>query len=594
MQIVCLGLLVIFAHYGSKITRFLKLGEVIGHVLGGLIVGPVFLFFLENEFPGYGGALKSLHFFTFVFLSLIAFGIGDELSFDKIRHIGRDVLVMSLIEGSVTWAVITGTFLYLGFEPIYAVIIGSIGIATAPAATFVIMNKFGITGSLRNMLGGLVVLDDVIEIIVFSIFTQIALSLDRGASLGFGGLFLPVSRELFLAVLLGGVIFLFLRISIDRRWLKPREAGKRVLGPEFLSRLISELPGPSVEVFIVVAGVVSLGVGLAMHWHLPFLITAVTAGVLISNFYSRQVFKSLSIENATSMYSLIFFALIGANVELEVFHVENFALIGAYVAARSIGKIGGTWLGCRVTRQNRRLRNALPRLMMPQAGVAAVEAFFVATVLGEQGEKILGIILPGLVVFEIVGILTSERTLLKWRSWETGGGEFLGDEAAVIRDKLRKEKLSIFDLLTPSCLKVNFDVHSKGEAIWKLVELVHAAGRIHNPGEVLEIILQRERQGGITLGEGIAILHGRLSGIDKPVVALGVLPPGRTVNFDGTIDDPVYVIYLVLSPVERPELHIQVLAAIATLLRHPDMRDQLRNAADEMEALEHIRSHSLA
>ena|GEM_PF-5665727 len=61
------------------------------------------------------------------------------------------------------------------------------------------------------------------------------------------------------------------------------------------------------EAFIIIWGCVSLGVGLALHWHLPFLITAVSAGVLISNLYSRQVFESLRIENATSMYTLMFF-----------------------------------------------------------------------------------------------------------------------------------------------------------------------------------------------------------------------------------------------------------------------------------------------
>ena len=67
MQIVCLGLLVLVAHYVSKITRKLNLGEVIGQVLGGLIVGPVLLFMLEHRFPAYRQALRSLHFFTFVF-----------------------------------------------------------------------------------------------------------------------------------------------------------------------------------------------------------------------------------------------------------------------------------------------------------------------------------------------------------------------------------------------------------------------------------------------------------------------------------------------------------------------------------------------
>ncbi|MBN1520962.1 MAG: PTS sugar transporter subunit IIA [Candidatus Aureabacteria bacterium] len=592
MQIVSLGLLVLTAHYASKITRRLHLGEVIGQVLGGLLVGPLLLFFLESRFPAYRSALRSLHFFTFVFLSLIAFGIGDELSFDKLKAIGRDVLLITFIQGGVTWLFVSLTFLLIGFPPIQAFIIGSIGIATAPAATFVIMNKLGITGRLRNILGGIVVLDDVIEIIIFSVFIQVALAVKNSFHLTAGKLVLPVAREMILAFLLGFIVFAILRIAIERRWLKSREPGRRILGPEFLSRLISELPGPSVEVFIIVAGVVSLGIGLAMHFHLPFLITAVTAGIFISNFYSRDVFKSLSIENATSMYSLLFFALIGANIEMESFHPENFIFIAAYIAARSAGKIGGTWLGCKITRQDMRLTQMLPRLMLPQAGVAAVEAFFVAAVLGKEGSKILGIILPGLIFFEIAGILTSERTLIKWRSWETGGGDLLEGEETLIRNKISREKINISELIMPGCLQIPFLVSSKGEAIWKLIQMLEIAGLIDNPGEVLQIILEREKQGGITLGEGVAILHGRLPQLVRPILALGVLPPDKSIDFDGTIDEPVFIIYMVLSPAEHPELHLQVLAGIAKLLSDPDMRLKLRHARSETEAMEIIGRYS--
>jgi len=107
-------------------------------------------------------------------------------------------------------------------------------------------------------------------------------------------------------------------------------------------------------------------------------------------------------------------------------HSGNFLFIGAYIAARTTGKMGGTWLGCKITRQGKRLTHCLPRLMLPQAGIAAVEAFFVATVLGREGETIIGIILPGIIFFEIIGVLSSERALMKWCSWVTGGGELVG------------------------------------------------------------------------------------------------------------------------------------------------------------------------
>ena len=594
MQILSLGLLVLAAHFGGKITRRMRVGEVVGQVLGGLVIGPVLLFLLGHKIPAYREAITSLHFFTFVFLSIIAFGIGDELVFKKIKKIGNDALVICLVQALITWVLITATFLLLDFEPIAALLIGSIGIATAPAVTFVIMNKLEITGKMRNMLGGIVVLDDVIEIIIFSVICQVALLLGSHNEVSISGIFTPVAREFLFAILLGFGVFIALRLTVERKWLKPKNGNGNtdaVLGPEFLSRLISEMPGPSVETFIIVAGCVSLGVGLALHWHLPFLITAVAAGVFIANLYSAEVFKSLKVENATSMYTLVFFALIGANARIESFHFENFLFIGAYIAARGVGKIGGTWLGCKITRQEKRFTQCLPKLMLPQAGVAAVEAYFVASVLGKQGEVVLGVILPGLIIFEIIGVLTSERTLIKWRSWITGGGELIGEEE-IIRDKLEKEKLSVAGVLNPDCIKVPLKARSKGEAIWELIRVLKTTGYIENPGEVLEIILQRERQGGTALGDGIAILHGRIPNISKPAVALGMLPYNDGIIFGGMGDLQVNIIFMVISPAKSPGLHLQILAAIAKLLADQDARTRLRYAKDESEAMEIIKEHA--
>jgi len=594
MQIFGLGLLVLVAHFGSRITRRLKIGEVVGQVLGGLVVGPVLLLFVEHRFPEYREALSSIHFFTFVFLSLIAFGIGDELNRKKLKSIGRGILPLSLIEGFFTWFCVTGTFLALGFKPIEALLIGSIGIATEPAATFAIMNKLDIGGRMRSILGGMVVLDDVIEIVVFSITCQAALIIASGGSFSLSNLALPVTRELLLALLIGLAIFVVLKLALERRWLRPESAGTKArsfIGPEFLSRLISELPGPSVEVFIIVAGCVCLGVGVAMHWHLPFLITATSAGILISNFYSREVFQSLRIESATSMYTLVFLALIGANADISAFHHENLLFIGAYVVARSVGKMGGSWLGCRITGVEKRITQTLPRLMLPQAGVAAVEAFYVAAVLGDEGRTVLSIILPGLIFFETIGVLSSERALMKWRSWATGGGELICEED-VIREKLASHPLLVSQVLHPDTLRVPLEVSSKGEAIWELIRTIQQAGFIENPGLVLETILERERQGGVTLGDGIAIPHARLPELKQPVVAMGILPEGRPIQVGGAGDQPVDIMYLVLSPPEPPELHIQVLAAIARLLRVEEARDGLRHAGNIQEAMEIINKYS--
>ena len=147
-----------------------------------------------------------------------------------------------------------------------------------------------------------------------------------------------------------------------------------------------------------------------------------------------------------------------------------------------------------MTHQSKRLKHVLPRLMLPQAGVAAIEAFFIASVLGSDGETVLGIILPGLIIFEIIGVLTSERALTKWRCWSTGGGELIGEEDK-IRNLVQNERLDMRKIIRPECLRVPLEVHSKGEAIWELIRTLQSMGYVDNAGEVLEIVVPRSDVG---------------------------------------------------------------------------------------------------
>ncbi len=594
LQITLLGLLIIAALFGGKISRKFHVGEVVGQILAGLIVGPILFYLTRQYMPHYLETYHSFLFFIFIFLGIIAFGVGEELSLENLRHMGRDAMIICFIQAFVTWVVITVTFFLLGFKPIVALIIGSIGIATASGTTFIIMNKLDITGKIRSVLGGIVVLDDVIEVIVFSIFCQIALFLQKGGEgVSASALVMPLFREFGAALLIGFGIFLAIRLTIRRGWLE--SAGKdnelTIRGPELLSRLVTEMPGPSTEAFIVIAGFISMGIGLAIHMDLPFLLTAVIAGVLISNFYSPQVFQSLRIENATAIFTLMFFALVGANARLEAFRLEYLLYILCYVAARAAGKYFGNWIGCTLTHQDKRITASLPKLMLPQTGVAAVEAYYVAAVLGADGHLILSIILPALIIFDIIGIILSEKTLLAWRSWITGSGELLTEEEEV-RKLIEKEKMRLADIIEEDTIVVPFEADSRGDAIWKLIRVLQSNGAIRRPGQALDYILQREHQGGTTIGEGITIFHGRLPDLVQPALALAILPENKSIQIDPSDNRGVDIFFMLLTPPSKPAVHLQIMAAIARFLSNKEAREKIRGAKNPRQAMRIIWEYS--
>ena len=73
---------------------------------------------------------------------------------------------------------------------------------------------------------------------------------------------------------------------------------------------------------------------------------------------------------------------------------------------------------------------------------------------------------------------------------------------------------------------------------------------------------------------------------------MGVLPKGHVVDFGGSGNTPVEIIYMVLSPAQKPELHLQILAAIAHFLSDRDLRTRLRYANNELDAMDIIKQHA--
>ena len=108
--------------------------------------------------------------------AFIAFALGEELEFSRLKNLGIKIAIVSFIQAMFTWFLLSSFFLIFGVDLHWsiAMLIGSIGVATAPAITFALLNHMEIEGRFRNMVANILVLDDVLEVILFSIFAQIA------------------------------------------------------------------------------------------------------------------------------------------------------------------------------------------------------------------------------------------------------------------------------------------------------------------------------------------------------------------------------------------------------------------------------------
>ena len=556
LHILTLGLLILAGNLGGRIARRLQIGEVIGQIMGGIVVGPVALFILRRLDIGldrlYSRELISFQFIIFAFLALIAFGIGEELHFKRLKRVFKDVFVIAIINITVTF-ILVGVCFYLygklvprsGINIYFSLIIASIAIAPAPAITFALMNRYEIEGEIRNLLGNVMALIDLATVILFSFLIQF-FNGQQGISM------VTVSKDIIFAILLGIIAFVVLWLLINRVPLDEEVKSQ----DSFIVRLLSEHPTPSVEMFLTVAGIVAVTTGIAIILHLPFLVAIVLAGALIANFSGNIVFDSLKIENVMPAVNLLFFALIGAEMDFSKFQLHLLPPIGIYLVTRFAGQLLATSWALRLVKKDAKIIHCVPLLMFPQAGVAAVEAAFVATALGEQGVMIADIVIPSIVIFSIFGVILTERTLKKWQSWTLGEDKVVGENG--ISENEFPFKLSNLQFVRLS------NVENRQNAISRLAEIGETLKMIPDQQIVIDLACSREDLQETVLGKGVVLPHCRIRGIREVLIIVGI--SDRPFKW-GKQEDSAKIIILLISPAVNPNLHLKALSYLAYRFR---------------------------
>lgn len=590
MQIIEFGVLLLAADIGGKFTQKFNLGEIVGQILGGVLVSPhtlelLYKIFLSDQgqpggssmFPlehlgvmqisEYARILEGYLFFVFLFLGIIAFSVGEEFNRDRLRHMGWDIGFISVFQSMLTFLIVfLGFWLVFRFSLIQALLIGSISIASAPVLTFALVNKLKIEGTLRRILANLIVVADILEVIFFAVFLAIAVVLQDGEGHSISYFSQEIIKELCFAGGLGVGMFLLLKFSLKKQLSHDEQQDD---DQTFFSLVLSGHPTPSVEIFVLIMGILAIGVGIGIHFQLPFLLSAVLAGILIANFHSHAIFDSLKIDNIMPLFNLFFFALIGSMLRIESFTEDSVLYILGFIVCRAAGKILGTWGGCFVTKQDPKLTACLPKLMLPQAGMSAVEMILVATVLEKSGGmQIFNTVIPALVIFELTGAWLSERTLLKWYEWT------VGEREALLTPERGEYDFPLDDLLGDRVFEMM--ATTKEEALIELGRFCVTRKIVPDMKLALHPIREREQLGSTGIGNGIALPHCRTGVVQRTIVVCGILR--YPVAWGAPDLQPVDLVFLLLNPDQEPEQHLQAIRTISIALQHPDFKHDLKQA----------------
>src|SRR5512138_3520333 len=135
----------------------------------------------------------------------------------------------------------------------------------------------------------------------------------------------------------------------------------------------------------------------------------------------------------------------------------------------------------------------------------------------------------------------------------------------------------IADLLPAANVLADLDARSKGD-LFAAFGRLFAAGNGLDVAQVVGSLQAREKLGSTGLGQGIAIPHGRIKGLNE---ALGAFARLKTpIAFDAPDSRPVGNVFVLLVPEHATEQHLQLLSELAQMFSEKKFRDALAAAPD--------------
>lgn len=140
--------------------------------------------------------------------------------------------------------------------------------------------------------------------------------------------------------------------------------------------------------------------------------------------------------------------------------------------------------------------------------------------------------------------------------------------------------MKLQDIVSKDAIVAELKSDERDSVIGELVDSVIDAGKLDggNRDQIVAALLKREKQGSTGFGKGVAVPHVKHDSVQKMVAAIGISSGG--IDFNALDKEPVYTAFLLLSPADHPEEHLQAMETIFKHLSQDRFRQFLRQAED--------------
>lgn len=383
-ELASVGIILLLALLAGHLVKVVRVPEVTGYILAGILVGPWGFGWITHE------NLKVLDVFSEVALGLILFSIGAVFEVPRLRIFGRTVAFLTSVESGLTFLLVTAGMLIAGQPWQVSAILGAIAMETAAATTLMVIRECNSEGPLTDTLTALIAMNNILCIFVFTA--------------------------------VGSAIQLFsstLTSPLEAVWIALFPLIWQIFGSAALGYLIGILLAAWAsqvhehgEILILLAGCVLLSVGASTMLGLSPLVASLSVGATMVNLSprSRKLFAVLS-RTDPPLYA-IFFVIAGADLNLAL--LPGLGILGVIYA---FGRAAGKFAGARWAARRLHLEPVVQRLLAPsmlsQAGLAIGLVLVTNERFPALASTVTTVVLAAVTIFELIGPVSARIALVR-------------------------------------------------------------------------------------------------------------------------------------------------------------------------------------
>ncbi|MBM4112463.1 MAG: hypothetical protein FJ253_03665 [Phycisphaerae bacterium] len=546
-----LALLLGAARVMGELARRLRQPAVLGEILAGVLLGPTVFGALAPDsfasiFPSTGGGAVALQGITTLCVALFMLVAGMEIDFSSIVRLRKSALLIASCGISVPF--VTGFLLgrfaseWVGMEPgadplAFSLFLGiALSIAALPVIAKILMDL----NLYRSDLGMVVVASAVVHDLVGWLVFAVVLALIHAGGAVHGGAGATAAAPSLLTS--GGGVGLTIVMTLVFAALM------LTVGRWAIDRLLPWIQAHTQWPAGVLSFAITLGLAGAAttEWiGVHAIFGAFLVGVAIGDSDHLEQRTRATVEQfIASVFAPIFFASIGLKVDF----VANFdaSLVATILLIACAGEALGSSLGARL------------------AGFPGRQAWAIGFALNARGamEIVLamlalqaGVIGPRLFVALVIMALVTTVVAGPIMQW-------------VLR---RPRPARLRDHLTAKTFLPYIVAPTNESAIRRMaVAAAPVAGL--SADAIHEAVWERERTMPTSLPNGLAVPHGRVVGLERPLVLVAIAPAG--VSFDARDGQLSRLIVMVLTPAEAHQAQLELLADIARTFGRKEVIDR--------------------